>query len=158
MRKRIITTAPSTNTALVGAEWLDLDALAEVEVTSEDAGHPVESALLPGRDAGWRAAAPGRQAIRLLFHDPQKLQRIVVRFAEPHSRRTQEFVLRWSPDGGRTFREIVRQQWNFDPQGASTEVEDYKVELAGVTVLELSIVPDIGGGGALASLETMHLA
>jgi len=158
MRKRIITEAPPTNAARVDEAWLDLDALADVEVTSEDAAHPVESALLHGRGAGWLAAAPGRQAIRLLFHDPQRLQRIVVKFVEPRAQRTQEFVLRWSPDSGRTFREIVRQQWNFDPLGASTEVEDYQVELAGVTLLELDIVPDTGGGSALASLETMRLA
>jgi hypothetical protein len=65
--------------------WLDLDALADVEVTSENAAHPVESALLSGRRAGWRAAAPGRQTIRLLFTRPQRLRRIFLKFVESHS-------------------------------------------------------------------------
>ena len=30
-------------------------------------------------------------------------------FVEPETTRTQEYVLRWSPDSGQSFREIVRQ-------------------------------------------------
>ena len=37
--------------------------------------------------------------------------------------RTQEFVLRWSPDGGNSVKEIVRQQWNFNPPDSIREVE-----------------------------------
>jgi hypothetical protein len=73
-------------------------------------------------------------------------------------RRTQEFVLRWSPDGGRTFREIVRQQWNFGPPETVREAEDYRVELSGVTMLELAILPNKSGGGARASLTQWRLA
>jgi len=54
--------------------------------------------------------------------------------------------LQWSPDGGRSFREIVRQHWNFSPPNSIREVEEYRVELSGVNVLELVIVPDISGG------------
>jgi hypothetical protein len=135
-----------------------MEELAEVEVTSEAASHPIESALLPGRASGWRAAGPGKQAIRLLFDNPQRLQRIWLYFVETRTVRTQEYVLRWSPDGGKSFREIVRQQWNFSPQGATSETEDLHVELPAVTVLELSIIPDISGGNAFASLEQLRLA
>ena len=38
-----------------------MEGLAEVEITSEDAAHPIESALLPGRASGWRAAGPGNR-------------------------------------------------------------------------------------------------
>jgi hypothetical protein len=72
--------------------------------------------------------------------------------------RTQEFVLRWSPDGGRSFREIVRQQWNFSPPNSIREREEYQVHLSGVTVLELVIVPDISGGLARASLKSLRLS
>jgi len=88
--------------------WLDLDVLADVELTSEDTAHPVEAALVPGDGSGWRASQPGTQRIRLLFHRPQRLLRIRLRFDEADTERTQEFTLRWSPDGGRTFREVVR--------------------------------------------------
>jgi hypothetical protein len=137
---------------------LDLEQLVQVEVTSEDPAAPIEAALLSGADGGWRAAAPGAQTIRLNFDQPQALRRIWLRFVEREHERTQEFVLRWSPDGGHTFQEIVRQQWNFSPTGAPEEVEDYQLALAGVTVLELTIVPDTRGAPAGASLAQLRLA
>jgi len=157
MRKRIVA-AVEQGTTPPGQAWWNLEDLAEVEVTSEDASHPVESALLPGQSSGWLAAAPGKQTIRLLFLSPQRLRRIWLNFADSLAERTQEFTLRWSPDGGQSFREIVRQQWNFSPQGATCETEDHHVELSGVTVLELSIIPDIRGGSARASLAQLRLA
>jgi len=157
MRKRIIGQGRQ-ETAAADEDWLNVEGLAEVEISSEDIDHPIESALVPGLATGWRAGGPGKQTIRLLFSAPQKLRRITLDFEESGSERTQEYVLRWSPDGGQTFREIIRQQWNFSPQGATREMEDLRVELPAVTVLELSIVPDISGGGARASLAQMRLA
>jgi len=157
MRKRIITPV-QRGASPPDEHWLDLASVAEVEITSEDAAHPIECALLPGRGSGWRAAGPGKQTIRLLFGRPQRLRRIWLNFVEPASERTQEYSLRWSPDDGQSFREIVRQQWNFSPQGATSETEDHRVELSGVTVLELSIVPDTSGGNAVASLTQLRLA
>ena len=157
MRKRIITPVQQ-ETASPDLAWLNMERLAEVESTSEDPAHPIESALLPVRASGWRAAGPGKQTIRLLFDYPQRLQRIWLNFVETRIERTQEYVLRWSPDGGQSFREIVRQQWNFSPQGATSETEDLHVDLPAVTVLELSIIPDISGGNAFASLAQLRLA
>lgn len=157
MRKRILN--PVHNTAVTDdLAWLNVDSLADVEVTSEDPAHPIESALLPNRASGWRAESPGKQTIRLLFSAPQRLRRIRLSFVESDVERTQEYVLRWSHDGGRTFRDIVRQQWNFSPQGATSEIEDHQVELADVTVLELCINPDIGGSSAPATLDQMRVA
>jgi hypothetical protein len=157
MRKRIITPVQQ-ETASHGQEWLNIEGLAEVEITSEDAAHPIEDALLPGGASGWQAAAPGKQTIRLLFDSPQRIRRIWLNFMEPCTERTQEYVLRWSPDGGESFREIVRQQWNFSPQGATSETQDLHVDLTAVTVLELSIIPDTSGGNAVASLAELRLA
>ena len=157
MRKRIIAQVQK-ETAPPDQNWLNVEGLAEVEITSEDAAHPIESALLPGRASGWRAAGPGKQTIRLLFANPQRIRRIWLNFVETHAERTQEYVLRWSPDGGQSFLEIVRQQWNFNPQGSACETEDHQVELPAVTVLELSIIPDTSGGTAFASLAQLRLA
>jgi hypothetical protein len=157
MRKRII----GHDTRDVQADepgWLDIERLAQVEITSEDVGYPIESALIPGTGSGWRAAQPGEQTIRLLFDEPLRLKRIRLVFHEDDHERTQEFVLRWSPDGGQSYREILRQQYNFSPPAATREVEDYNIDLAGVTVLELRIVPDISGGSARASLAQLRVA
>ena len=148
----------SPASASAGHTWLNLEHLVQVEVSSEDPAHPIEAALLHGTDGGWRAAQPGEQTTRLIFDQPQPLRRIWLRFVETDVERTQQFVLRWSSDGGRSFQEIVRQQWNFSPAGAPEEVEDYQVALAAVTVLELTIVPDIRGGAACASLMQLWLA
>ncbi len=157
MRKRIIT-AVQEEMPSPDQTWLNVEALAEVEVTSEDPAYPIESALLPGGASGWCAAGPGVQRIRLHFTHPQRLRRIWLSFLEARTERTQEYVVRWSADGGQSFREIVRQSWNFSPQGATCETEDHHVELPAVTVLELSIIPDIRGGKAVASLAQLRLA
>jgi hypothetical protein len=124
----------------------------------EEKEYPVEAALVEGEMREWRAAESGTQTIRLLFDKPQRLARISVVFEETETQRTQEFVLRWSPDGGRSFREIVRQQWNFSPPNSIRESEEYQVGLSAVTVLELVIVPDISRGLARASLKSLRVS
>ena len=157
MRKRLITQTQETVRSR-GEGWLDVERAAMVEITSEDKDYPVESAFASGEAQGWRAAEAGTQTIRLVFDQPQRLKRISVVFEEKEIARTQEFVLRWSADGGNSFREIVRQQWNFSPPETIREVEEYQVELVSVTVLELIIVPNVSGGSARASLKSLRLS
>jgi hypothetical protein len=157
MRKRLITPIPQ-NVPLPDEDWLNLDCAAVVEVTSEEKDYPVESALIAGQIMGWRAADSGAQTIRLVFDGSQAIKRIALVFEETEIERTQEFVLRWSADYGVSFQEIVRQQWNFSPPNATRDVEEYRVELSGVNVLELVIVPDISGGAARASLKSLRLS
>jgi len=157
MRKRIIPEM-SSSADPNPADWLNLDELVDVEITSEDPGFPIEAALLPDMQQGWRAAEPGKQTIRLHFNQPQQIHRIQLTFLEPAVSRTQEYVLRWSRDNGRSFVEIVRQQWNFSPEASATELEDHTVALSGVTVLELGITPDISGRSICASLAKLQVA
>jgi hypothetical protein len=157
MRKRQISSlVQSARTS--GEVWLDLDHAAVVEVTSEEEGHPIESALVGDDKRGWRAAGTGKQTIRLIFDQPQRLKRIWLVFEESENTRTQEFVLRSSQDQGVSFREIVRQQWNFSPPDSIREIEDYTVDLYEVTQLELIIVPDKSGSDAHASLVNLRLS
>jgi hypothetical protein len=134
---------------------LDVGSRCSVEVTSEENGYPIEAALQSEAGLGRRAAASGAQTIRLIFTDPQKLQRIWLMFEELENPRTQEFVLRSCP-GDDNFQEIVRQQWNFSPNGSVREIEDYAVELCDVRVLEMIIVPDKNGGQGRASLRRLR--
>jgi len=157
MRKRVISDVQQAGASPHG-DWLNLEDLAEVEISSEDAAHPIESALVPGGGSGWRAAVSGKQTIRLLFAQPQTLRRIWLSFVETSVQRTQEYVLRCSADGGQSFRDIVRQQWNFSPDGATSQSEDHRVELGAVNVLELIITPDIGNQAAFASLAQLRVA
>jgi hypothetical protein len=75
MRKRII--SQGTQGIIFPAEdWLDLENSAQAELTSEDASHPIESALKPGVGSGWRASGPGQQTVRLLFDKPLRVKRV----------------------------------------------------------------------------------
>jgi hypothetical protein len=157
MRKRFVTLTPAT-LQVQGEGWLDLEHAATVEVTSEDKDFPIESSLSIEPGQGWRAAEPGAQTIRLVFDEPQELKRISLVFEEDEMIRTQEFVLRASSNPGGPFREVVHQQWNFSTPTSTREVEDYHVELSDVTVIELTIAPDIRGGAARASLRSLRLS
>jgi len=158
MRKRIVPKDQQQSPQLPDECWLDIERIADVELTSEDSAYPIESALLPGSGSGWRAGEAGEQTIRLVFTSPQQIHRIWLEFIEPLTERTQQFVLRWSADGGTSFREIVRQQWNFGPYGATHETEDYRVDLSDVSVIELHIIPDMSGGDARGSIARLRLA
>jgi len=159
MRKRLIASIPQgSQVAAENQSWLDLESIAVVEVTSEEKEFPIESALLPGEQRGWRAAVSGAQTIRLRFDQPQRLTRIRLSFEETQAPRTQEFVLRFSSDAAGPLRDIVRQQWNFNAPDAEHETEDYAVKLFDVTILELNIVPDTSGGPARASLLSLRVA
>lgn len=157
MRKRLITPTPETVRSR-GEAWLDVERAALVEVTSEDKDYPVESVFVAGQARGWRAAMPGSQTIRLVFDQPQTLKHISLVFEENETARTQEFILRWAPEGGSSSKEIVRQQWNFNPPETTREVEEYQVDLSNVTVLELIITPNMSGGAARGSLKSMRLS
>ena len=156
MRKRIRPTLSASPTLDQG--WLNLETAASVELTSEDIAFPIESALLWRDRGGWRAAELGSQTIRLIFDEPQRLRHICIAFEETAIHRTQEFTLRWSPDQGNSFREIVRQQWNFSSPNAMREAENYAVELSNVTLLDLTIEPDKENSKARASLLSLRLA
>ena len=154
MRKTIrhaVETGPNSQ-----QEWLDLEAISMVEVTSEDPNFPIESALA-GEGRGWRAADQGEQVIRIVFDTPTPVQRIRLEFSDREAERTQEFTLRWARTG-EALREIVRQQWNFSPRGSTSEVEDYRVDLDRVSVLELTLKPDLQPHRGVASLAAWRLA
>jgi hypothetical protein len=156
MRKRVCS-QPQRETPSANAGWLDLEALTRVEVTSEDAAHPIESALATISATGWRAESLGEQTVRLLFDVPQRLRRIRLLFREEKEARTQEFVLRWSPTADGSWRDVVRQQYHFSPSGATEELEEYRVELEDVAALELTIIPNLSGG-SYASLAQLRLS
>jgi hypothetical protein len=164
MRKRVLGSTLLLSDAADGHEWLRLQDLAEVEVTSEADGYPIETVFNFGAGPGWRAASPGIQRIRLVFDQPLSIRRMRLQFNESDVARTQEFTVRWSPARceparpDQPLKEVVRQQWNFSPDGSTAESEDYAIDLRRVSILELTIDPDRGAGEALAKLADWRLA
>src|SRR5262249_41250341 len=100
----------------------------------------------------------GEQQIRIIFDQPSSVHHIQLRFLEPEHERTQEFIIRWSSADGGPPKEIVRQQWNFSPAGSTSEVEDYEVNLDGVSALELAINPDLTRGEVPRTLASWRVA
>jgi hypothetical protein len=145
------------SSAAPGYDLLDVGQAARVEVSSEAEGYPVEGALLKDVQGGWWASEPGIQTIRLFFDHPQTIRAIRLVFKEKEFARTQEFVLRWLPQGTWAWKDVVRQQWNFSPPITESECEEYNVDLPSATGLELSVCPDISGGETRASLESLQL-
>jgi hypothetical protein len=153
LRKRFHAQSPSSDQT----RWLRLEELAEVSVSSEDASHPVEGALIDGAGAGWRAAAPGEQSLGIHFDEPRTVTRIHLIFEEVEHERVQEFAIRWSADRCRTFQLVVRQQFSFSPSAATREIEDYHVALDAATDVELHIIPDISHRPRTATLTRLRL-
>ena len=114
--------------------------MATVLVTSEAPEHPVDHAFDAHRGPGgsrWVAGEPGEQALILAFDAPQAIRRVVLEVEEPEVARTQELQLAVSSDGGTTYREVLRQEYNFSPPGTTFEREDWAVTAEGVTHLRL---------------------
>ena len=156
MRKSII----SKHSPASDLSFLDLEHLVQVEFSSENLEHPVESALLLTADsgAGWQAASPGEQTIRIVFDQARTIEHIVLIFDEQQQARSQEFVLLWLRDNDTVYREILRQQFNFSPPHTTQEIEHYELKLNQLKGLELRIIPSIGGGEAYATLKQLRLA
>ena len=157
MRKDRISAPTMKSKPAPGQQWLDLARIASVEFTSEDPAFPVDSCFSE-EGSGWRSAEPGPQTIRLLFDRPGPVRRIQLEFVETETERAQEFTLGWAAERSGPFREMVRQQWNFSPQGSTREGEDYQVNLDGVAALELVIKPNLDGIHGVASLARWRVA
>jgi urate oxidase len=158
MRKQILTSNPTPAAPFPGT--LDVAALATVAVTSETAGHPVENAFDARCGLGgsrWVAETPGDQTLILAFDTPQNLRQVSLEVEETQDSRTQELDLAVSHDGGNTYRELVRQEFNFAPPGTTFEREAWAVAAEQVTHLRLCIRPDKGGRTCRASLTNLSL-
>ena len=158
MRKQILTSNPAPSAPF--PEALDVAALATVAVTSEAADHPVENAFDHRRGPGgsrWVAETPGEQTLILAFDAPQDIRQVMLEVEECLASRTQELQLAVSHDGGNTYRELLRQEFNFSPPGTTFERETWTVAAEGATHLRLAIKPDKGGRPCRASLTSLSL-
>jgi hypothetical protein len=158
LRKQIV--GPATPKVADAARVLDVASLAHVLVTSEEQDHPVDFAFDGRSGAGgtrWIAAEEGEQALVVAFDRPQALHAIRLEVEEPDIARTQELQVALSTDGGNSYREIVRQEFNFSPPGTSLEQERWTVDTADVTHLRVVIRPDKGAAAGRATVTTLAL-
>jgi hypothetical protein len=159
MRKSIV--SPSAVAATpISDLWRDLERIARVEITSEDEQFPIEHALGKKETTGWRAAGTGPQLIRLHFDEPLNIKRLRFHFVDKAAERSQEFAV--FAGAGHELKEVVRQQWSFSPNGSTEEIEDFTVNLSGITTMEIRIDPDRSHDPKqsqnYASLQSLKLA
>src|ERR1700733_14847928 len=139
MRKSIVSPSAAATTPISDL-GRDLERIARVEISSEDEQFPIEHALGKKETTGRGGAGTGPQLIRLHFDEPLNIKRLRLHFVERAAERSQEFAVFAGAEKEST--EVVRQQWTFNPHGATEEIEEYTVNRRGITTLELRIDPD----------------
>jgi hypothetical protein len=138
----------------------DIAAVATVMVTSETPDNPIDNAFDGQHGPGasrWVAGEPGDQTLIVAFDTPEMLRQICVEVEEPDVSRVQELHMAISCDGGATYRDLLRQEYNFSPSGATFEREEWAVGAEGVTHVRLLIRPDKGGKPCRATLTSLVL-
>jgi hypothetical protein len=158
VRKRPLT----ANTATAGraADEIDIAGCATIAYSSEDPTHPIENLLDglfgPG-GTRWIGARPDTaEHIVVEFDRPQTISQLVYEVEETMRERTQEVRVEASDDGGRAYRQILVQEYNFSPRGATFQREEQRFDLRRITHLLFMIFPNKSGSGA-ASLTTLCL-
>jgi hypothetical protein len=159
LRKQVTPKRPGASSSLEGE--IEVAKVATVQVSSEQNDHPIDHVFDTSRGPGgsrWIADEPGGQTVILVFDAPLTITRVGVEVEELAVSRTQELSVSVSNDGGRTYRNLVRQEFNFSPPGTTFEREVWSVAAAEVTHLRLDIKPDKGGRVGRATLTSLSLA
>jgi hypothetical protein len=81
------------------------------------------------------------------FDRPQSTSRLAYEVEERSLERTQEVRVEVSCDHGRTYRQVLAQEYNFSPHGATFQHEELRFEFSDITHLRLTIVPNKMGSG-----------
>ena len=158
LRKRPLEAEAATSARAAGE--IDIAGCATIAYSSEDPAHPVEH-MLDGRNGPgatrWVSTRPDTvEHIVIEFDRPQPISRFVYEVEETVRERTQEVRLDVSEDGGQSYRQILVQEYNFSPGGATYQREEQRFNLRQVTHLRLTIVPNKSGSGT-ATLTALLL-
>jgi hypothetical protein len=158
LRKRQLESHGATRS--LPADEVDIASCAAIAYSSEGPAHPVEH-LLDGRSGPgatrWISARPDViEQIVVEFDQPQTISRLVYEVEEATRERTQEVRVEVSEDGGRTYRQLLVQEYTFSPRGATYQSEEQRLNLRQVSHLRLTIVPNKNGSGT-ATLTSLRL-
>ncbi len=139
---------------------VDLAGCATIAYTSEDSAHPIDALFddSGGPDGTFWASerANVTEQIIVEFDRPRSISRLVYEVAEARVERTQEIRLAVSSDEGRTFRQVLVQEYSFSPRGATFQREEVRLGASDVTHLRFTVVPNKSGSGK-ATLTSVQL-
>lgn len=134
--------------------------LGTVHASYEADGHAIELAFDHDQGPGathWKAGKPGVQTITVDLVQPCTVKEVSMEVEEREVARAQEVQLAVSSDNGQTYRECVRQEFNFSPDGATWEKETWYLSQHQVTNVRLVIKPDKGRQDVYATLTAFEL-
>jgi hypothetical protein len=158
LRKRPLHADAEANAGAAGE--IDIADCATIAYSSEHPDHPVEHLLDgnsgPGATRWISARADTIEHILAEFDQPQAISRLVYDVEEAERERTQEVRVAVSQDEGRTYRQILVQEYTFSPGGATYQREEQRFSLCRVSHLRLTIVPNKNGSGT-ATLTALRL-
>ena len=158
LRKALL--QPRVPHAPIPVQEISIPDSATVLVTSEMPDHPIDCICDGQHGPGstrWIADEMGDQTVIVAFDTARTLRKVKLEVEEPDISRTQELALSISRDGGQTYREVLRQEYNFSPPGTTFEREEWRIPAEGVTNLWLWIRPDKGGKECRASITSLAL-
>ena len=160
LRKRLMSTPRPVDDAFSHLHEVHVETCATIHYTSEDAAHPIEHMFDQSAGTGstqWRSARTNTtEVIVLEFDESQHIAQLVYEVEEASCERTQELRVEFSRDGGRSFRQVLVQEFTFSPNGANYECESLSLDLPDVTHLRLTVVPNKSGSG-IASISSLRL-
>src|ERR1700731_187796 len=144
LRKRPLEADAAASARAAGE--IDIAGCATIAYSSENPAHPVDHMLDghcgPGATR-WVSARPDTvEHIVVEFDQPQAIGRLVYEVEEAMRERTQEVRVEVSEDGGRTYRQILVQEYTFSPRGATYQREEQRFNLHQVSHLRFTIVPN----------------
>jgi hypothetical protein len=158
LRKRLLEAEPTTSADTDNE--IDIVGCATIAYSSEDPAHPIEHAFDGRHGPGvtrWISARPDTvERIIVEFDEPQPISRLVYEVEEAVRERTQEVCVEVSENGDRKYRQILIQEYNFSPRGATYQREELCFNLLRARRLRLTIVPNKNGSGT-ATLTTLRL-
>jgi F5/8 type C domain-containing protein len=158
LRKRQLESGWATGARAEGE--IDIANCATIAYSSENPAHPVEHLLDGHGGTGatrWISARSDvTEQIVVEFDEPQTISRLVYEVEETMRERTQEVRVEVSGDEGRTYRQVLVQEYTFSPAGATYQREEQRLNLHQASHLRLTIAPNKSGFGT-ATLTSLRL-
>jgi hypothetical protein len=158
VRKRLLPKEGENPAPFAGE--IDIASHAVLAYTSDDPDHPIDNLIDGhyGRHSTFWAGAKPDTAERIIveFDQPQSISWIIYEVEDCACARTQEVSVEVSSDGGRTYRQMLVQEYTFSPGGATFQREVQRLNLPPISHLRLTVVPDKSGSGP-AKLNSLRL-
>jgi F5/8 type C domain len=158
LRKKLLDAEATTDVG--NDDEIDIVGCATIAYSSENPAHPIGHLFDGHSGLGgtlWISARPDTvERVIVKFDELQPISRLVYEVEEAVRERTQEVRVEVSENGGRTYRQILVQEYNFSPRGTTYQREELRFNRLQANRLRFTIVPNKNGSGT-ATLTALRL-